>query len=378
MRWVEATSDDLMEATVAELQRRKGSSLLAERRAHRLAELLASQKSLLWIVAACQSISLMISWPLWQIHTSPPMLPAAPLPNVNFGMPLQASLVAAVVRPSVGVPLHTLLLAYAMLVDQTRLQPEFISLALLLWGCLPSHRAMMLARAHLISLWIFSGLNKLLSPWFMNGTAQWMLSAYVTGAPFWLRDNFGFVVVVAEASLGILSLFPQTRRFVGILALVVHFNILLVLSPFGKNWNHVVWPWNVALAISGFVLISSWRKGIVESLQQCGHVVFIGLVFLMLMPMGFYLLVVDAYVAHNLYTSNTAHEIVCNAQNRCNAGGLTQTSWRAFNVPLPPEHRLFESYFAQTCQPGDHLTVLDSRMLARWLGRDRLTTACPL
>ena len=201
------------------------------------------------------------------------MLPAVPLPQVNLGLPLLLSLVAVVARPAVGVPLHSVLLAYAMLIDQTRIQPGFISLAILLWGCLPSHRAMMLARVHLISLWLFSGLNKLLSPEFMTETAPWMLRAYLADAPTWLQGNAGFVVIVAEASLGILALFPRTRKLVGVLACLVHLNILFVLSPWGRDWNAVVWPWNAALAVSGFCLIAPWRDGMIESLRRCGRIV---------------------------------------------------------------------------------------------------------
>jgi hypothetical protein len=305
------------------------------------------------------------------------MLPAIPLPAVDLGVPLQISLVAVVTRPRIGVPLHTALLAYATLADQTRLQPEFISLALLLWGCLPDYRAMMLARSHLISLWCFSGLNKLLSPEFMNRTAQWMLEAYQPEAPLWLHANFGYVVVIAEASLGILAIFPQTRKLLGILAVIVHANILFVLSPFGHDWNQVVWPWNVALAASGFCLIANWRESLNESLRRCGRAVRIGLILLMVVPAGFYLLITDAYVAHNLYSSNTPSETVCNGQNRCATGVLALSAWKAFNVPLPPEHRLFESYFLQICRAGDRLTVKDSRLLARWLGRDQVTPPCP-
>jgi uncharacterized membrane protein YphA (DoxX/SURF4 family) len=335
------------------------------------------QACLLWVVAACQAISLVISWPLWQVHTFPPMLPALPLPTVDLGVPLQVSLIAAVARPGVGVPLHALLLGYAILIDQTRLQPEFVSLALLLWGCLPSHRAMMLARVHLISLWLFSGLNKLLSTRFMSSTAQWMLDAYPPVAPDWLRDHVGFIVVIAEMSLGILAIFPSTRRLVGVLAAVVHLNILLVLSPWGNDWNEVVWPWNAALAVAGFCLIAPWQEGLLESIRRCGRFASAGLVGLMVMPVGFYLLIVDAYLAHNLYTSNTPDEMVCDARNRCDSGGMVGASWRAFNVPLPPEHRIFAARFAQTCTPGDRLIITDSRALARWLGRDRVTVPCP-
>ena len=305
------------------------------------------------------------------------MLPAVPLPQVNLGLPLLLSLVAVVARPAVGVPLHSVLLAYAMLIDQTRIQPGFISLAILLWGCLPSHRAMMLARVDLIALWLYLRSEQAAEPGFMTETAPWMLRAYLADAPTWLQGNAGFVVIVAEASLGVLALFPRTRKLVGVLACLVHLNILFVLSPWGRDWNAVVWPWNAALAVSGFCLIAPWREGMIESLRRCGRIVGSRLVGLLLMPAGFYLLIVDAYLSHNLYTSNTPEATVCDARNRCDEDGLTEESWKAFNVPLPPQHRIFESSFAQTCRRGDRLTIRDSRLVARWLGLNRVRILLP-
>jgi hypothetical protein len=63
-------------------------------------------------------------------------------------------------------------MAYAVLIDQTRLQPEIVSLIFLLWGTLPDPNLKTLARAHLIALWCFAGLNKLLSPAFMNSVHE--------------------------------------------------------------------------------------------------------------------------------------------------------------------------------------------------------------
>ena len=51
-------------------------------------------------------------------------------------------------------------------------------------------------------------------------------------------------------------------------------------------------------------------------------------------------------------------------------------TWRAFEVPLPPEHRLFEQYFRLTCQPGDEMTIRDTRWWFRVQGLDRRHLTC--
>src|SRR5262245_15652377 len=46
-----------------------------------------------WLVVGCQAATLLITWPLWQVHASPPMLPALPLPAFDLGPLLLLSLV---------------------------------------------------------------------------------------------------------------------------------------------------------------------------------------------------------------------------------------------------------------------------------------------
>lgn len=329
-----------------------------------------------WLVVGCQVATLLITWPLWQVHESPPMLPALPLPQLDLGILLMLSLGVVLVRPVPGVALHTGLMVYACLIDQTRLQPEIVSLIFLLWGSLPLETAKAFARAHLISMWAFAGINKLLSPEFMHGTAQWILGGLVKSPPPLLRENAGYVIAFAELGVGLLALFPKTRRLAAISALVLHAVIILDLSPLGHNWNQSVWPWNLALAFSGFALIAAWKDGPLRSLGRCHPLVRPAVALVALAPIGFYVGITDAYLAHNLYTSNTLRADSCREGRGCGADPYTSATWRAFNVPLPPEHRLFEAYFQRTCQPGDSLVIKDSRRWAQIQGFSQRTVAC--
>jgi hypothetical protein len=45
-----------------------------------------------WVVG-CHAATLLITWPLWQMHRAPPMLPAAAPPAVGLGWRLLLSLV---------------------------------------------------------------------------------------------------------------------------------------------------------------------------------------------------------------------------------------------------------------------------------------------
>lgn len=323
-----------------------------------------------WLVVACQGTTLLITWPLWQAHTAPPMLPVLPLPAFDMGVLLLLSLALILIAHRPGIVVHTILMAYAVLIDQTRLQPEIVSLVFLLWGTLPDPNSVAVSRAHLISLWVFAGINKLLSPAFMNGTAQWMLSGLVPGAPQWFSQNFGYVIVATETGTGVLALFPRTRKLAALTALGLHLGILLDLSPVGHNWNQAVWPWNVALAFSGLALIATWKEAPLQSWRNARWLVRLLVIYILIAPAGFYIGLTDAYLAHNLYTSNTPSASVL--------GSATSPSvtWSVFNVPFPPEPRLYEQLFRLTCRPGDQMMIEDSRWWFRVQGAEQRTLTC--
>ena len=135
------------------------------------------------LVVACQAATLWITWPLWQVRDSPPMLPALSLPAFDLGWLLICSLLLVLVAPLPGITLQTILLLYAVLIDQTRLQPGVVSLLFLLWGTVPNPTAQGFARAHLLTLWLFAGFHKLLSPAFMNDTAPRLLTGFPLDLP---------------------------------------------------------------------------------------------------------------------------------------------------------------------------------------------------
>lgn len=317
------------------------------------------------LVVVCLAATFWITWPLWQVHASPPMLPALPLPAFNMGHVLLASLLLILVKPFPGIVVQTVLLVYAVLIDQTRLQPEVVSLVLLLWGTLPNPTAKAFGRAHLVTLWVFAGVNKLLSPGFMDGTAQWLLTGLPVDLPPWMYANAGYVIALAELGTGLLALIPRTRKAAAVAAFGLHAGILLDLSPLGRDWNAAVWPWNLALAFAGFALIAPWQGSLPHCVRSCHRLARPLIVLLIVAPAGFYIGMTDAYLAHNLYSSNTADASVA-CPGGCQQGQQPGATWDAFNVPLPPEHRLFEQYFARTCRPGDEMTISDPRW---WFGR---------
>ena len=318
------------------------------------------------IVVAAIVATILISWPLWTPRDQPVVLPAIEPPQVALGPALIAGSLISLFVLRGGALAVTLLLAYGLASDQTRMQPEFFSLPLLLWGSQPSPSARVIARAHLISLWFFSGLHKLLSPNFLVDAGPRMVRGLSIPVPDHAVQLLAVGIAALEMGTALLAILPATRVIAAWSALALHAGILLTLIPshlgspstWAEPRNIAVWPWNIALACSGFALIASWRQPPLAALSSTPLLSRAAAIILVGAPAGFYLGVVDAYPAHHLYSAGTATaSIYCPAG--CRPEQDLNATWHAFNVPLPPEPRLFETTFQATCAPGDVLRITD-------------------
>ena len=324
------------------------------------ARLLVIYRSLL---VACAITTLAMTWDLWRVRVTPPMLPVLSLPRVDMGVPLVVALLAVLATPIWGAAAFGVLLFYAILIDQTRIQPEFVSLALLLVGASAGSAARFVGRAHLITMWGWAGINKILSPAFLASTAPALLAGVWPGAPPGLKSNAGYMAALAEVAIAVLALAPRARWAAATVALGLHAGILLVLSP-RADPNIVVWPWNIALALAGLVFIAPWKGSVSEAFRASRLVPRFVVAALLVMPAGFYFGVVDAYLSHNLYSSNTP------------LATTVPPTRRLFRVPFPPEHRLFEQHFQLTCYKGQTLQILDRRWWFMRRGLANRTVVC--
>lgn len=328
------------------------------RRSSRTGRGLAAQ---LVVVVACGGLaaSYLVTWRLWQPRFMPPNLALMGIVrSVPMGFALISSLAVACVRPKGGAAAHTALFAVAVLGDQIRLQPEFISLAILLIaGAWPASQ-MFVARWHLTTLWMWAGLHKLLSLGWSIGGASFI--ATTVHRPGW-RSFIAWWVPLAEIALGLLALWRgmwPVLRFVGA---AFHLGVAAVL--YLSHTNSAVWPWNVALALVVPLVFSpdvavpvALRVRPSARVRPSPRLTVVSVCFVVY-PAGFYLGLSDAYPAHNLYSSNTAQASVCpvGQPNACSPAqfGVYET----LNVPMPPERRLFVAMFRRLCQPETMLRI---------------------
>jgi hypothetical protein len=323
-----------------------------------------------WLVVVTQAATIWITWPLWQVRLSPPLLPAVNVPQIDFGILLLGSLALILIHGKTGIVAHTVLLGGAMLADQMRLQPEFISQAILLWGTLPSRPARAACRAHLVALWFFAGLNKLLSPLYFSGDARWLVVSFFPHAPEGVSTAIGAAIALAEIGLAVCAVVPRTRPVAVGLAYAVHLGIVVTLA-FGLHWDAAVWPWNLALAVAGYALIGSWKGQVGAELRQLPIATRGAVALILLLPCGYYLGLVDTYLCHILYSSHAPLAWVRMADGR---RALVDTRPQ-LRVPVPQIDRLYTGYFAATGNPGDELEIVDPRLWYCWRGADRRVIA---
>ena len=315
------------------------------------------------VVAACGGLaaSYLVTWRLWQPRSTPPNVALLGIVrSVPMGFALIASLAVACVRPKLGAAVHTGLFVVALLGDQIRLQPEFISLAILLIaGAWPTSQ-MFVARWHLTTLWIWAGVHKLLSLGWSLGGASFI--ATTVHRPGW-RSFIGWWVPLVEISVGLLALWRRTWPVLRFVGAAFHLGVAAVL--YLSHTNTAVWPWNVALAcVIPLVFVHQRSVPVAPRVAAPGaprdrpsHFLTAVSMCFVLYPAGFYLGLSDAYPAHNLYSSNTAQASVCpiGQPNACSPAQFGV--YESLNVPIPPERRLFVALFRRVCEPDTMLRI---------------------
>ena len=359
------------------------------------------------MIIACQGATIWVTWHLWQARMGfdqPPNLPvveAAAIDRLQFdcGWALLATLVLAAIWPRGGVFAHCALLAAAIGLDQMRIQPEVVSLAILLAGTLPREGLPLLARCHLISLWAFAGIHKLLSPEYIFSTGPFLARSVLGELPETPAIVLGILIACLEVATGLSAIFSSTRRATPWLALALHGGIFLSLLL--QQWNSAVWPWNIALAAAGFEMF--WRQrgpllGVDSPQLKAGAaadpaqrptrslrgwLIPAAAMVMLFYPALYYVDRCDAYIAWCVYSSNVPNATIYQGdgsgavptQDQLAMGGqrLFDKAYGALNVPFPPAPRMYLQYFRKVGQPGDRLVIEDSRVWSRWRGRGKQT-----
>lgn len=226
------------------------------------------------------------------------------------------------------------------------------------------------------SIYLYSGLQKA-NPAFINNVFPWLIEPIAKLLPAHLSlplAKLGVLVPFAEVGVGIGLLMQTYRNKAVVLAVLLHLLLLFLLGPFGHNWNSVVWPWNVAMALS--VVLLFWKseqlsfKDIVLTKNSWLHRVV--LVLFGILPLLNFVNLWDAYLSSALYSGNIRSAVLYvnesvidklpaevlryatkTADNK-SIIDIFKWSVEELNVPPYPETRIYKNVAKYICSYADN------------------------
>jgi uncharacterized membrane protein YphA (DoxX/SURF4 family) len=342
-----------------------------------------------WVVIAGLLAGLALSPKLWLSDRSYPQtpiwsgLPGIPPPfdRVVY-IALLLSLLASAVKPKatwVFLGLAAVLVAF----DQSRLQPWFYQYCFMLLALSSPAVGGNVCRLIICSIYFWSGMQKL-NGGFAADAFPWLVEPLKV-VPVWL----GLAVPFLEAGLGIALLYKRTRRPAALFAICMHAAILLAIGPFGHNHNTVVWPWNIAMAASVFLLF--WNDDFVW--PKHGWLPRAVLVLFAIAPALSFAGLWDHYPSWALYSGNrnegdfyfsdAVYDKLPDAvqdyvtDEGPNRAGLNIGEWSfgELNVPAYPEVRIYRQVLRSLCRYGD-VTLEVQGKATLFGGRRKSTFTC--
>lgn len=104
----------------------------------------------------------------------------------------------------------------------------------------------------LAAVYFWSGVSKL-NVWYATDIFPWLLGFSDQKISNSLQFA-AFASAIFEALLGLSLLFKKTRSVGKWGILLMHTLVLIAIGPFLKNWNQVVWSWNILMPFLIFIL----------------------------------------------------------------------------------------------------------------------------
>ncbi len=263
---------------------------------------------------------------------------------------------------------------YLCVDDQNRLQPWFFNYILILFILLfykyrvdepNNYTTVFISLQVLVALiYIFSGIQKL-NDSFVPDTFQWMISSLDTilsQRQLYLLTKFGYVVPWFEMSMGFLLLVKPLRFLVVPLVILMHIFILMTLGPLGKDYNSVIWPWNIIMIILILLLFANVQKERFFDISFLfkGLSFYIVITLMLIFPVFSLKNQYDSYLSSSLYSSNLndcqlilsnkayeklpyylRHFTITNEDH--NVLYIKRWAVNELNVPCVPEYRIFKT-----------------------------------
>lgn len=213
-----------------------------------------------------------LSLPLWIGPRNVPFIPF--FSNLAFDQPIHSTIFFCGIIALVLSPINQLkkwllsifLVCLLVLIsfDITRLQPWVLQyagmIAVLAWNSIcvsqDKNHTVHALRIIIASGYIFGGLHKM-NIEFFSEIFPWFISPFTNTFPSSITVLFpllGILIPIIEIWIGIGLFINRSRNFSILLSVLMMVFVLLMLGPFGHNWNSVIWPWNIAMPALVLVL----------------------------------------------------------------------------------------------------------------------------
>ncbi|MCI5065222.1 hypothetical protein MRY87_05825 [bacterium] len=345
-------------------------------------------------------VSVLLSCALWTPFRSYPTAELSPfLVSVGeyffgvFGVSLDGFFVilalfllaaGAVLRWWPGGALGLLSAIFLVLLDQSRMQEWFLfSVAVLvllsLRRRLSPEQIFAALQVVIIGVYFWAGIHKL-NATFIYRSFPWMVDTVVERFP----DSLGFLELTGvavpffEAGIAVLLLCRPPLRILGVIALTtMHLGILLLIGPFGHNYNSVVWPWNMAMIGVSWLLFCSREPTLLWKWSCWRSAPFLGAVCLyLLLPSLFLVRWIDSAWGLALYSgakptasilyrpesplASEFHPFLREEPQRSDTLRelpLLDWSMTELNVPSYPAVRVYRAIFRKLCTRDESLRL---------------------
>ncbi len=286
-------------------------------------------------VCICFLIGIFITFPLWHHDRLFPMLPFhSAFSSLGAGVHyfllgiLLLTLLANIIWRKFALSIALIgIMIFLVLLDQMRLQPwvfiYFLVFIPFIWYFNPkdkkdkntSFQVLNYIRILLIGTYAWSGLHKFSTEFIENVYPVMMMGLFKVTQDSQLIEmkELGYVMATFELLVGLGLIFPSTRKWSIIVAIVTHLLIIAWVSPFGGNPNYAILPWNVAMMI--LVIFSAYKTKESTQLWPAGMnslkwSTALLILFVWILPALNIKDKWDAYLSFNLYTERISHMYV--------------------------------------------------------------------
>ncbi len=280
---------------------------------------------LLRITCAFWLMAKMIGWKVWMVDRTYPTAPSfefmSEIPGwVHFGffacsIAAIAILILKPIRPVMAFLIVNELLACSL--DQTRWQPWEYQYLFMILIFLVNYKEQWRIQPVLIfllaAIYTYSGLHKMNAAFIGMVWNPMILKQFFHISPETIKlplvHYTGYMLPLVEFAAGAALFIPRTRKIAAILLIIMHVSLLILLGPFGLNFNVIIWPWNIAMITFLYLLV--FKNEPILSLKPVFYKLnYLVALFWGVMPAFCFVGLWDNYLSANLYSGKMPFLII--------------------------------------------------------------------